>query len=80
MWIQRALLERVIDYCSKDDDLRIYGWLYLFSYCFLLRLPSEALPVQIGTDGLHTEGDTIVLILAKRWASHFCAVALAYRW
>ena len=79
MWIQRALLERVVDYCSKDDDLRIYGWLYLFSYCFLLRLPSEALPVQIGMDGLHTEGDTIVLILAKRWVSHLCAVALAYR-
>jgi len=45
LWIQRPLVERILDWCEAHEGYRAFGYLYLCSYVFLLRLPSEALPI-----------------------------------
>ena len=70
----RALVEKIVDLCSKSESLRPYGLLFLLTYCFLLRLPSEALPAVAGPDvacyghqsTLCLEGDELVLYLKRR--------------
>ena len=70
LWIRRQLVEEVFTSTVGVEGLEAYAHLYLMTYCFLLRLPSEALPVCAGPcDGpatLHREGDKIVLTLARR--------------
>ena len=41
------MLETVVVWCN-EHNMKDYGLLYLASYAFLLRLPSEALPMQAG--------------------------------
>ena len=57
-------MEKIAQHCQQQRELLVFGMLYLFTYCFLLRLPSEALPVRLGADGV--EEDTIVLVLTRR--------------
>ena len=60
---------------DAGEHLRV-AMLFLMSYIFLLRVPSEALPAMAGRgegqSRLYKEGDKIVLRLARR-----CARALA---
>lgn len=57
-------------WCSQNDRYRRHSLLFLFAYAFLLRLPSEALPVVVGKGAgpayLYLEGGTLVLDLARR--------------
>ena len=69
MWLQRDILEKVVWHCSARPELEKFGRLYVFAYAFLLRLPSEALPIRLGRAGLHVDGETMVLTLARRQVS-----------
>ena len=69
MWLQRDMVERIVKHCNSSSELRPFGLLYLLTYAFLLRLPSEALPTRLGIAGLHVDGETMVLTLARRQVS-----------
>ena len=69
MWLQRDMVERIVQHCNSSSELRPFGLLYLLTYAFLLRLPSEALPTRLGIAGLHVDGETMVLTLARRQVS-----------
>ena len=70
----RKLVEQIVAHCSARVELRPFGMLFLLAYCFLLRLPSEALPaVACTVDGrresqatLCIEGSVLVLYLRRR--------------
>ncbi len=66
----RAQVERMLQWCTLHVEYAKFGALFLLTYAFLLRLPSEALPVKAGRRGhgnrLFVEGDSIVLVLARR--------------
>lgn len=52
-----------------QSNLESFGMLCLFAYAFLLRVPSEALPVLAGGNGksvLTQEGEFLVLALTRR--------------
>ena len=71
MWLQRVMVERLVKWCSGRGQLyNRYGTLYLLTYAFLLRLPSEALPAVAGKSqgqaSLYIEGETLVLELLRR--------------
>ena len=48
MFLRIGILERMQRRCADGLLATEYAMLYLFSYVFLLRLPSEALPVTWG--------------------------------
>ena len=67
----RAIVERILRWCDKRTFHRPYGFLFLFAYIFLLRLPSEALPATHGGDAekqsrVYRDGDAIILKLRRR--------------
>ena len=73
-WI-RKLVEKIVMHCSAHEALRPFSILFLLAYSFLLRLPSEALPVVAGAVGaargtaqatLCIEGPELVLYLRRR--------------
>ena len=71
MWIQMSLLGRVMSWCDQQDTIlaKTLALLFMTAYVFLLRLPSEALPIAVGNVGgpafLYYEGSELVLRLAK---------------
>lgn len=69
-WIQRDKLELVLLWCSQHAGFEKFAALFLLSYAFLLRLPSEALPAVAGSSdaqsSLTREGDQLVLVLKRR--------------
>ena len=62
-------------YCREHTQYKRYGLLFLLTYVFLLRLPSESLPAVVGASDSQTsvilEGDTITLALKRRQAFRF---------
>ena len=67
--VARETVAAIIKLCNKDGDGTSFGMLCLFAYAFLLRVPSEALPVLAGGSGqsvLKREGKFLVLTLASR--------------
>jgi len=46
---------------EANEEFRKYALLFLFSYSFLLRTPSEALPAIAGRDGLEQGSNSILL-------------------
>ncbi len=66
----RDVVEKLLVLSASRRELAQYGALFLLSYAFLLRLPSEALPAVSGKDGgqssLFKEGNELVLVLARR--------------
>ena len=70
MWLQLKQLELIVAWCSRHPGYERFGVLFLLTYAFLLRLPSEALPMAAGRDSgqasLFLEGDVAVLTLARR--------------
>ena len=51
---------------GKDrPEVELYSYLFLVAYCFMLRLPSEALPMQAGEGdfSLRTEGALALVFL-----------------
>ena len=75
MFILRQKVEEMLAWSEANAELRLHALLFLFSYSFLLRTPSEALPATVGFDGCTTEcnsilfkGDdeSLVLVLRRR--------------
>ena len=62
----------MLDYAEAHEEFKPYAFLYLFTYVFLLRLPSEALPAIAGGPGieghsvLECRGDKITVKLRSR--------------
>ena len=71
MWIRRATLERIMKWCDTHLQFKAYGDLFLLAYAFLLRLPSEALPVWCGGTtrqaSLRIVGKQLDLSIASRY-------------
>ena len=70
MWVRRLLIERILQWCAENEKFCRHALLFLVTYAFLLRLPSEALPISVGKGSgpaaLYREGDTLVLALKRR--------------
>ena len=67
----RRLVEKVVRWCTAHTEYCAYGPLFLIAYAFLLRLPSEALPIMKGRAetqaAMFREGTDVCLRLARRW-------------
>ena len=74
MFIQCPLVLQLVDWCVTNTEFLQFGYLFALAYIFLLRLPSEALPIVAGRDRdisgakavLSTVGDELVLTLRSR--------------
>ena len=74
MFVSRQKVEDMLVWTDANEELRSYALLFLLSYSFLLRTPSEALPAISGINGrelgsnsvLFRSGDQLVLILHRR--------------
>ena len=66
----RETVEKVRQWCLLHEQPTRFAELFLLCYAFLLRLPSEALPVTIGPNSgkasLFNENGELVLVLARR--------------
>ena len=69
-FIKKELLVRIVNWCVENEKWLLYAKLFVFTYAFLLRLPSEALPATAGSQdsqsSLEICGDDIVLRLRRR--------------
>ena len=75
-WIRRWMVERMLNLRCKEQERHntggavVLGTPFLFSYVFLLRVPSEALPAQ-AHQGEHSvlsmENGRLVLTLKRRY-------------
>jgi len=74
MWIRQRTLEALVGWSARNREYNPFAALYLLAYAFMLRLPSEALPVVAGRADdvpdaqavLFRVGDTVVLLLKRR--------------
>eukprot|EP00973_Karenia_brevis_P041264 5710476-Karenia_brevis.AAC.1 len=48
-WIQRSVVEKLMELGERQQELQRYSMLFLTAYAFMLRLPSEALPLTAVT-------------------------------
>ena len=68
MWIRRTTIQQIVQLLEEDDAR--FAALFLVTYIFLLRLPSEALPITCGKDTsshcLFLEDESLVLTLSRR--------------
>ena len=65
----RPLVEQLVDACAASQHHNRYGILFVLTYAFLLRMPSEALPITAGGEGpcrLCQQGSALVLSQASR--------------
>ena len=64
----RELVVRLVDLGLKETRYFEYSMLFAITYIFLLRLPSEAVPITAGTgqNALRVESNEITLSLARR--------------
>ena len=68
LWLQRAHVEMLVLQSKTRPELHAYAMLFLLAYAFLLRVPSEAIPVMAGSGEccLELEGSQLVLCLKRR--------------
>ena len=73
MWLRRKRVHEMVTWCREHPGhpmMDTYVALYLTAYAFLLRLPSEALPITVGHDSgpcaIFREGEKVVLQLKRR--------------
>jgi hypothetical protein len=73
LWIKRRRVHEMLVWCRDHPghpNLDTHVMLFLLAYAFLLRLPSEALPITAGEGSgpcaLFREGDNLVLELKRR--------------
>ena len=74
MWIGEHLVMKMVLACGANHAPDHLIMLFLCTYCFLLRLPSEALPIVWkdspstieGKATMFMENNTLVLLLARR--------------
>jgi len=70
MWIRREVVERMIMLADQQPHLAQSALLFWITYVFLLRLPSEALPLTIGEgssgNAIFMRDGKLVLVLKRR--------------
>ena len=72
MFLQAHLVKKIMRWAQKPENLdyRSHSFLYLITYVFLLRLPSEALPLKagnvVGQSCIYVQGDELIVKLATR--------------
>jgi hypothetical protein len=70
MWIRRELIEKIVKLAKTDRKIQRMAVLYVITYIFLLRLPSEALKLTAGQDSspceIFLDNDKLVIVLARR--------------
>ena len=64
MFIRRELLVRLIQ-CTRNWGDEALGMLFLVSYVFLLRMPSEALPMVTVGGGIGAPGEQSVIFFRR---------------
>ena len=78
----RAKVEALLRLAESHPRWKDCALLFLFSYIFLLRLPSEALPLRmgpgLGQSILTMKNGKLVLALARRWARGTDRLNLSY--
>lgn len=62
----RKSVVKILNWSNDKPDMKKFAALFLVTYVFLLRLPSEALDMVIGEKGLHLVKDQLVLVLPRR--------------
>jgi len=82
MWIQMSMLVEMVNWCELEhlvngnEVAKMYALLFVTTYVFLLRMPSEAIPIKAGKVGgqacLYMEHGELVLALAKRYIFVLC--------
>ena len=69
----RGCLEKVVKWCVKNRKYTRHAVLYVITYAFLLRLPSEALPLTAGGEcsqsRLSVDADSVTIVLQRRRVS-----------
>ena len=74
MFIRRHMVEEMVRWSESNEHLRKQALMFLLSYSFLLRTPSEAMPAIKGVSGAETgsnsilfkNDDQLVLVLHRR--------------
>ena len=66
LFVTRSMVESILEHCNGCPRLKRYGVLFLVTYCFLLRLPSEALNIKLNEEGLSLQGEELILKLTRR--------------
>ena len=70
MWIRMKTIEQLMALAEQRAQLASVASLFLITYIFLLRLPSEALPLTVGqntsTNEIFMDGGCLVVVLARR--------------
>ena len=73
LWIKRRRVHEMLVWCRDHPghpNLDTHVMLFLVAYAFLLRLPSEAIPITAGEGSgpcaLFREGDNLVVELKRR--------------
>ena len=70
LFLRRKIVEKLLQLSTARPEWEPYGLLFLLAYVFLLRLPSEALPLAVGPaygqSVVELSDDKLVLHLAKR--------------
>ena len=69
LFLKRERVQEMMVWCKRHVEYASHVVLFLLSYAFLLRTPSEALPVTVGKESgpcaLFLEGDFVVLELRR---------------
>ena len=66
----QAMLPMLAGHMTGVGDLHAFAMLFMLSYVFLLRVPSEALPVRHGQGGsciVTVKEANVILTLARRY-------------
>ena len=73
LWIRNELVASIMTWSQRHESRRQLAMLFLCAYVFLLRLPSEALPIKVqkghcltGQAVVQMVDDKLVLSLARR--------------
>ena len=68
MFRSRSDVEDLVVYCRRTPHMENFAALFVLTYAFLLRMPSEAIPMTAwcGDASLSLKSDTLVLSLARR--------------
>ena len=68
--LARNRVELMINWCTEKSMFESIVPVFVMAYAFMLRLPSEALPIVVGpsddASSFFKEGDTVVLELKRR--------------
>ena len=62
LWIRRHRIESIVRWAEKHPELMRFALLFLMCYVFLLRMPSEALPMIAGGDSEHADAQSVVFV------------------